>query len=377
MSLLAGLLQSPGNRVMKARRSSRFFRWNNTLLVILAVLIVGLRIALPQLVQRHVNRVLDEMPEYDGRIGDVDLMLWQGAYEVEDIEIVKTTGKVPVPFFASKSVKFSVEWKALFEGAWVGEIDFESPVINVVNGASKATTQVGVDKPWLDVLDQLFPLDLNRFEVHNGTIHYRDYHSRPQVDLKVDQLHVLGRNFTNSKDLTEKLVATIEARGRAFGESRLDLDMEINPFTSLPTFDMDLKMSPVSLVRLNEFARAYANFDFEKGTLAIAAEFAAVNGRMRGYLKPLFDDVDIVDVKEDMKNPLHLLWEGFVGSVTRLFRNQRKERFATMIPLQGRVDDPKAAVLPTIGNIFRNAFVRAYGPNLENIIQLERQGKKK
>lgn len=112
---------------MKAGRVRRFFRWNNTVLVILAALLFGLRIALPQLVQRHVNRVLDEMPEYDGHIGDVDMKLWEGAYEVEDIEIVKTSGKVPVPFFASKVVKFSVEWKALFDGAWVGRLNLNRP----------------------------------------------------------------------------------------------------------------------------------------------------------------------------------------------------------------------------------------------------------
>lgn len=69
-------------------------------LVVTAVL-VGLRVALPQLVQDYVNKKLDEMPEYDGRIGDVDMHLWRGAYSIQSIEIVKTEGDVPVPFFES------------------------------------------------------------------------------------------------------------------------------------------------------------------------------------------------------------------------------------------------------------------------------------
>lgn len=44
-----------------------------------------------------------------------------------------------------------------------------------------------------------------------------------------------------------------------------------------------------------------------------------------------------------------------------------------MIPVQGRVDDPKAAILPMIGNVLRNALIRAYGPNIKNLIQLERE----
>lgn len=356
---------------MKFPRLKRYFKWQNTILVCLAALLIGLRVALPQLVQRYVNRVLDEMPEYDGHVGDVDMKLWRGAYEIQDIEIIKTTGKIPVPFFSARAVKFSVEWKALFDGAWVGEIEFDSPVINFVNGASENTTQVGVDKPWLDVITKLFPLDLNRFEVFNGTLHYRDFHSRPKVDLKIDQIHMLGKNFTNSQKLAKKLAANIEAQGRAFESSHVELAMQINPFTRDPTFDLDFKMSPVALTKFNDFARAYANFDFEKGTLAITSELTAVDGSMKGYMKPLLDDVAIVDVKEDVKNPVKLVWEGLVGGVTRLFRNQRKERFATIIPLAGRVDSPKAMIFPLIGNIFRNAFIQAYGPNFENLSKLE------
>lgn len=67
----------------------RFLKWNVILVVVAAVLLIGLRMALPGLVQRRVNRVLDEMPDYDGHIGDVDIRLFEGAYEIEEIEIVK------------------------------------------------------------------------------------------------------------------------------------------------------------------------------------------------------------------------------------------------------------------------------------------------
>jgi hypothetical protein len=68
-----------------------------------------LRIALPHIVRKYVNKKLDEMPEYDGRIGDVDIHLWRGAYSIQGIEIIKTEGDVPVPFFSSRRVMFSVD----------------------------------------------------------------------------------------------------------------------------------------------------------------------------------------------------------------------------------------------------------------------------
>ena len=136
-----------------------------TLQITLAVLalLIGLRVALPHIVKKYVNKKLDEMPEYDGRIGDVDMHLWMGAYSIQDIEIIKTDGKVPVPFFDAKRVTFSLEWKALFDGALVGEIDFYDPVMNFVQGLTRKSSQVGVDKPWLDVIKKLFPLDIKSF----------------------------------------------------------------------------------------------------------------------------------------------------------------------------------------------------------------------
>ena len=61
-----------------------------------------------------------------------------GLIRIQDIELIKTDGKVPVPFFDASRVTFSLEWKALFNGALVGEIDFHDPVMNFVQGTRPA-----------------------------------------------------------------------------------------------------------------------------------------------------------------------------------------------------------------------------------------------
>src|SRR5829696_6016573 len=144
-------------------------------IVVLVVAAVVVRAMLPIWVRDYVNRKLDEMPDYDGNIAEVDIHLWRGAYTIRQVEIVKTTGQVPVPFFSAPIVDLSVEWKALLDGAFVGEIQFEQPKINFVHGRSSATSQVGVDKPWTDKIRELFPLKINRFTVRDGEVHYRDF----------------------------------------------------------------------------------------------------------------------------------------------------------------------------------------------------------
>jgi hypothetical protein len=111
----------------------RFSRGTLQIVLIVIALLIGLRVALPYIVKEYVNKKLDEMPEYDGRIADVDMHLWEGAYSIQGIEVVKTEGDIPVPFFSSRRVTFSVEWKALFDGALVGEIDFYELILTKPN----------------------------------------------------------------------------------------------------------------------------------------------------------------------------------------------------------------------------------------------------
>src|ERR671915_314876 len=84
------------------------------------VLIVPFMLAI--WVRDYVNRKLSEIPGYRGHVAAVTLHLWRGAYQIHQVKIEKTDGRVPVPFFSAPLVDLSVEWKALFNGAFVGEI---------------------------------------------------------------------------------------------------------------------------------------------------------------------------------------------------------------------------------------------------------------
>ncbi len=344
-------------------------RYSLQILIVLAALLIAFRVALPELVKRYVNKTLSEIDGYNGRVEDVDMHLWRGAYSISGVNIVKTDGDVPVPFFKARDIDFSVEWRALFQGALVAKILFDTPVINFVAGPTEETSQVGVDKPWLSVIKELFPLNINRFEVLNGSAHYRDFHATPKVDLVLDRTHILGLNLTNSNKLSKSLVGKIEVQGRAFESSQYEVHTKIDPRTERATFDVSAKLDPVPLEKFNDYAEAYGKFHFQKGTMALVLELAASDGTLKGYAKPILDDIAVIDLR-DINNPLKLAWEGLVGGVLRLFRNQPHDRFATRIPIEGTMKNPETPILPTLGNILKNAFFKAYQNDFEGDIDL-------
>src|SRR3954463_3961177 len=90
----------------------RRWRRGGGVLLVAVLLLVGARLALPWYLRSYVNRTLDQSPDYSGRVGTIDVHLWRGAYTIHDLNIVKRIGAVPVPFFESPQVDFSLNWGA-------------------------------------------------------------------------------------------------------------------------------------------------------------------------------------------------------------------------------------------------------------------------
>jgi len=348
------------------RRPGRTVAWN---LLTLVVLIIAARIAAPYAIERVVNDKLANLDGYTGSIGDVDLNLWRGAYEVEGIDIRKTGGKVPVPFIAAERLDLGVEWRALFDGSIVARIALFRPQVNFVKGPTKATTQTGKETDWRETVQELAPLDIESFMVVDGEIHYRDFHSQPRVDVLVDHLNVHVTNLTNSKDFSGSRVAKLEADANLMRSGRLELEGEIDPFKEQPTFHLKTRLEKLRIAQLNDFLKAYVNADAEKGTLSLYSEVDAENGAFEGYIKPLIEDLDILKWKKEDERPIEKLWEGLVGAVAAVFKNYPHDRLATRIPLEGRFDRPDINAWEAMFGVLRNAFIQALRHGLEGKIE--------
>lgn len=336
------------------------------ILVILLVAALVVRAMLPIWVRDYVNGKLSEMEDYRGHVADVDIHLWRGAYSIHVVEIKKISGHVPVPFFSAPVVDLSVEWKALFHGALVGEINFQQPKMNLVNAANKANSQAPLDEPWTEKVRELFPLRINRFTVNEGEVHYRDYSKKPDVDIVLDRLDVVATNLTNSTRLSETLNANIEMKGRPLRAGTFKTEINLDPYAAKPTFALRSEVNDVPLVKLNDFAKAYGGITFEGGSLRVATEMNSKQGNFRGYIEPVFDKMSIFDPTHDTESPIDFIWQGIVGGLTRIIRNHPKDRFGTKVPLSGSFDDPAPAVMETVFNVLRNAFIKAFEGRLSN-----------
>jgi len=338
--------------------------------VVAAVLIVG-RILLPYVVLDYLNGRLARMGSYSGHIADIDIHLWRGAYSIDRLTIQKVDGKVPVPFFDTARADISLSWRALARGRLRGKVDFYQPVLNFVDGRGEGDTQTGKGVDWRQPLRALVPTRIEELNVMDGTVTFHNFVSSPKVDLKMTEVNGTATNLTNVQGEGGSRVAHMHATAKVLGDAPLEMRAEFDPLQELGDFRYELSVRDIKLVKANDLARAYTGLDFAGGEGDFFMELQARDRRLDGYAKPLFHGLKIFswkqDVEQEKKNPLKLAYEAVAEGVTKIFKNQSKDQFATRVPISGTIGGKSMSPVEAILGILRNAFVEAYKPSLEHL----------
>lgn len=338
-------------------------------LIILAVLVIA-RLLLPYFVLKYVNKTLANMDGYYGQVEDIDIALYRGAYRINDIYINKVNkAQKQTEFFKSEVVDLSVEWKALFKGELVGELEF----INAKLAFTKDKAELGqVAKDTGDfrkLLKDFMPLRVNRVEVKESRIHYVDKTASPAIDVSMTETYILAQNLTNADHAENSLPSTIKATANAY-EGQLEFNMKLNALAKQPKFDMDARLQNTNMVLLNDFFQAYGNFDINKGSFGLYTEFAAKDGGFTGYVKPIIKELDVRGPEDNNDTFLRKLWESVVGAVGVVFENRRYDQVATKVPIKGKFDNPDINTWEAVWELVRNAFIQALMPQIDQQINL-------
>jgi hypothetical protein len=346
------------------------------ILIGILIALVVIRLILPYVVLHFANRSLADMNGYYGHIKDIDLAIIRGAYKLDSIYINKTDRRAEnsvtskqTPFFASGEVDLSVEWKALLKGSIVGKMVFQRPYLVFTKDKVEPKEIVKDSADFRKILDKFMPLNINRCELLGGTIQYKDFSSKPNVDIALKNLNLVAQNLRNSYDSSAVLPASLHGTADVY-EGKLKFEARLNPLADAPTFDMSAELNNTNLVKLNDFFLAYAKVDVNTGRFGLYTEVAAKDEEFRGYVKPVIKDLDVLGKEDRKDNLLQKLWEAIAGGAGKLFENKNKDQLATKVPIQGRLDNPKTNVWVAIVNVLQNAFIQAIQPAIDNEISI-------
>jgi hypothetical protein len=154
-----------------------------------------------------------------------------------------------------------------------------------------------------------------------------------------------------------------EARGKFMGSGETVVHGLFRPDLDGPDLDLAVAIRGTRLESMNDMLRAYANVDVVDGTFSFFSELRVADGKIEGYVKPLFQDVDVYDREQDQKEGFfRKLWERIADGLARLLENQPREEVVTIADLAGDVSNPDTSNLQVVVSLIQNAFVKAILP---------------
>lgn len=330
-----------------------------TILLIMAAVLVVFRLQLPSLVKDYLNDQLADMGDYHGKVAEVDIHLWRGAYSVTDLQITNKAHPQTV-FFQADLIDTSVSWSALFKGKIVADVALARAEMHLVDDGTEKQ-QPAEKSTWRQAVQEILPLQIDRLDIKDSKIHFHNFTSSPPVHIVFSQLNGKITHLSNADRNSGPEFADFALHGLLFDNANANLNGQLDPLGDFHNFDINLKVTGIDLLKLNNFAEAYGNFNFKSGNGDFVMELQADNAQLTGYAKPILDNVEIFDLEKDLQQGVFsAAWQAVVGAFGQLFRNTPKDRIASQIEIRGNLDDPEMSAWQAFIAILRNAFVDAF-----------------
>jgi hypothetical protein len=231
--------------------------------------------------------------------------------------------------------------------------------VEVEHRAARAVTKAANEAT--DSPDLLFRV--KELRVNDSVVGFVNGNMSPPFRLWVENADMTIRNVSNQSSEGR---AVADLRGRFTGSGPASLHAEFQPGKSGTSFDAALRIEQSDLRALNDVLRARLKLDVVGGKFSLWSEVSVKNGVISGYVKPLFEDVDVYDKEQDRdKNFFRKAWEKIAGGLAKLLENRKTDEVATVATLSGRVDGTTTNTLEVLGGLIRNAFLDAILPGFE------------
>jgi hypothetical protein len=197
----------------------------------------------------------------------------------------------------------------------------------------------------------------------DSRVGFANKRTTPSYRAFIDVARLQVENFTNQR--TEgQMTATLD--GRFMGSGPTKVTAHFRPEVDGPDFDMRVAIDTTDLRTMNDMLRAHGKFDVVGGVFSFYSELAVKNAQVRGWVKPLFRDVQAYDPTQDRdKSTMRKLYEKVITGVSKVIKNVPRKEVATEIDISGRLDKPETSTVQAILKLIQNAFFKAILPGFD------------
>jgi hypothetical protein len=206
-------------------------------------------------------------------------------------------------------------------------------------------------------------LRADRVSVVKSEVGFVNKATSPDYRIYLANLEVHLTNFSNQ--LAEGTMVA-KVTGKFMGSGQTVVGATFRPEIDGPDFALAASIENTQVRAMNKLLRAYGDFDVVQGFFSVYTEFRVKNGAVRGYVKPLFKELDVYDPRQDREKGLfQKIYEGLVGGVSELLENIPRDEVATKADISGRLENPQASTWQVLVNLVQNAFFQSILPGFE------------
>jgi hypothetical protein len=325
---------------------------------VLLVLFLVIWYTTPYILRDYLNKKGSSLPDYNLNIHWVEINPLACDVKLENVVLQKKSNAIPVPFFVARKVLVAMQWTQIIHFDFRSNVTLFEPVVNFVNGPTAATTQTILEPAWVTAVKQTIPLKINQFKIHNGDIHYYDFHANPEINLELTSLELVADNLTNTTRSKDLMPQTITITGHPLKTGSLEAHLTVNVDLKQPTFAEKVALDNVPMPALNAFIAKYMSVYAKSGYFSFRSEMVSKEGSYDGYMKPFFKDLQFEPMPKD-RDGLAAMWASIVNGLKGILENDDTKTVATQVPVHGQYKDPNIDFWSAAFGVLQNAWFDA------------------
>lgn len=304
----------------------------NWVIATLGVLFL-IRLLIPPVALRIINDALEtKLGHYSGHIRDLDLALYRGAYQLQDLEIRKRNSDLP-PLLRAARIDLAIDWSSLLRKEISGNIRVNQLQLNFIHG-SREQTQLGIEenvKHWQDVFQAVIPLRIESLQLDNSSAYFTENKLKSPVPVRLENVSLTATDLrTRNREVASPFYFEGLLQGHAPIKMRGTLDVLSRPARGHIGFELE----NFNLATLNNLLLLYIPLDITKGQMNLYGEISAVNAEANGYVKFFLKDGDIIARTQHFKSAKHFVLEVLSAFGNWILKNNKSHKIAARIPFE-------------------------------------------
>jgi hypothetical protein len=264
-----------------------------------------------------------------------------------------------------------VEYAPRFKLVQVADVLFDGVQLDYVHTAATAAAErrraeaVAAAAKRVDYLPVVIRFD--QLHLTRGSVGYVDRAQNPNYRIFVDGADLDMENLSNRAAQRSGQPATAHLSGRFMGSGSARVVATFQPEAAGHDLGAEIAIENANLPALNDMLRAYEHLAVKAGTFSLYSQITVKNRYLRGYVKPIFHEVEVADVPKGSRQPFGAkLKQKVIGVLAHLLENHKTDQVATRADISGPLGAVRSNTGEILANLLRNAFYQAIRPGLES-----------